>query len=336
MGMADINIAELSRLTEMPKGNVSRFFKELDEPLISKSNNRITGIRPEGAEKFFRWRGYDRFYQTGVYMVLQQTGGCGKTSTTASLGAACRRIMSRDKAIVFIDCDSQGSLSQQLTGSVANEDEPVLVDWLEKNCTLEELLTSIGDNTFVVKSSLDNIYLDRCLAKPGDISKAMTKFIKGIIDLKGEGTKIFIDTPPQLASVAQSAIIAMAELKVHANILLPVRPDSFALRGARIAVNETKETLSAFRYSPDQLKIEAFLCGYDARVKISVETMRKLIEDPVLKDHVCPNIIRYSSEVAKVAGQNKTVFSASANKQSAVAADYTDLLLYILGFGENR
>jgi hypothetical protein len=72
-----------------------------------------------------------------------------------------------------------------------------------------------------------------------------------------------------------------------------------------------------------------FLANYDKRLSLSSEILRTLFSHPTLKDYVADTVIRTSAEIPKSSYQHKSIFH---DKLPAVATDYQDLLLELLGY----
>ena len=327
-----VRVTELEKITGVPKSNVNRAIKNSQN--LIKQNNRILGIEPEVVEQFLIKRGHTEIYGPGIYVVTSQVGGTAKTSSAISLAAAYRRISSRTRPIVLIDTDSQGSLTSQICGEVAADDESVLCDYFDNSSNLEDILCDVGDGVFLIKSNLDNIYLDRALSDPKSIKASAQRLVKDIFKKVGPHAKIFVDTPPQLSAIGQSFFICMASLtdEIDTKVLVPVRCDRFSIRGAKIAVKEARDALETFNLPKDKIDLHVFLTNYDQRVKVSVDTMRAILEDDILKELLCPVVVRYSSEFSKKAFNNNHIFSHGDYRSTIATSDYTDFMLYVMGW----
>lgn len=325
-----LKIHELERISGVAKSNVNRAVKHES---VVRSGPIIVGIEPETVEGFMLKRKQEKLYRQGVYVLTSQVGGTAKTSATISLAMAYRRLAKLERPIVLMDTDPQGSLTLQLTGSVAC-DAPVLKDYFEGTTKIEDILTPLGEGVYLIKSSLDNLYLDRKLNEPKLIKAAGKKLIEDIFKALGTETKIFIDTPPQLSSLTQSIYVHLASLPdtIDKKVLIPVRCDSFSIQGARIAVTEARTALETFNLNKNGFDIHVFMTNYDQRVKVSIESMRTILEDELLKELLSPIYIRFSTEISKRAFANQHIFSAGSYKATPPSLDYTDFLLFILGF----
>ncbi len=326
-----VRVTELARLSGAGKAAISMAMKNQERGLLEVAGNRIIGISPELVQRYMTQRGHERLFKSALFVLATQTGGAGKTSTCVNMALAARRITERRQAIVLIDADSQASLSLQVAGAPASDDDPVLVHWLEGKCKLEDLLKPVADNTWVIRSNLNNIYLDRAFSKPAQIKAQALKLVEGIFTYFGEGTKVFVDTPPQLSTMGQSFVCAIGQMKEAGYLLIPVRPDLFGLKGAKIAITEALEALEAFGIGTANFRASCFLSSYDQRTKTSVKTLTALSRDEVLSEHLSPVAIRHSTEVTKASYRHGSVF-ADYKTATTIGADYTDLLLTTLGW----
>jgi cellulose biosynthesis protein BcsQ len=333
--VSPIKISELASILEITPPVISKRFKDTHENTV-RSNNRIVGITPEGIEEYFRSRGQDHLYRTFFAVISSVCGGTQKTSSSLALMASARRMTSRQRkggAVILLDTDSQASSTETLLGSPIPEGRPVLIDYLEGKCSLEDILTPVGDpkeNMWVLGSSLNNIFLEKHISSPARIKNSMKKVFDALILHFGEGIKVFVDTAPQLSSCVGSALAGLVLLQqegVSVAHLLPNRGDSFSISGNVYSINERDELLKAFNLS--QIPTTVFLSCYDARLKVSVEVMKRLIENKVLEKHLSPVVIRYCSAVAQ---SNLAKTSIFTGKTTTASEDYTQLLLYILGF----
>ena len=91
MDVSQIKISELSRLTDINKTLISRYFKEASDSLVTRVNDRIVGLTPEAATEFLLEHGKDYFKKGGVILTANLCGGVGKTTGTYSL-RDCKKI----------------------------------------------------------------------------------------------------------------------------------------------------------------------------------------------------------------------------------------------------
>jgi cellulose biosynthesis protein BcsQ len=327
-----IKVQELARIVDVSQPAISEKFKDAESSIKGESN-RIIGITPKGINDYLLKRGHNNLYRGGVYLSSNFCGGTSKTTSTISLGASARRFSDPEKTpIIWVDYDSQSSLTSVLNGGPIPESRSVLINYFEKRAKLEDILTPIGhkeDNLWLIGSNLSNLFLEKCMSKPIDIKNNMKKLIEDIFSKFGDHAKIFFDSPPALSSSTTSVICAISSLqnKYDTKFLIPLRTDKFSLDGARYFIKEKEGILDGFGLKDTETIV--FLSNYDKRVKISVDILRDLLEDPILKEKLCPVMIRYSSEVVKAHYASRSIFNG---KKNTATEDYTELALFIFGY----
>ena len=328
---------ELARIAHVTKGAVSQATKaEQKRDLLVEKNGKVMGLTPEYAEKYLsRRETASMLYHSAAFVLSTQTGGAGKTSSCISLAAAARRITDRSRAIVMVDSDSQASLTMQTTGKVAPDDVPVLRDWVEGRSSIDELLVRVGDeaeNLWVIRSNLQNIYLDRALQRGTQIKTQGLKLFRAIFDHFGRGTKIFVDTPPQLSNFGTSCIAAGAQMPESCYLMIPIRLDLFGRAGAKICLGEARECCETYGLDPSRLRSVCYFSNYDQRTKVSMGALRAVMADESLGAYLAPVSIRYSTEIPRASSERRSVFHSFDVAVSGVGRDYTELLLTTLGW----
>lgn len=329
--VSNLKLKELTKIAQVSVPSLSRKFKSItNDSLIERRNNRITGISPALTEEYLKEVGVTSFYKGSVIMSGNLCGGCSKTSGTLNLGACMRRLT--DKPIIYIDCDSQGSLTQQICDTPANDNEAILIDYLEEKASLKDILTEVkgSQNTYIIKSNLNNAYLDKVLSKPIDIKKLILKLFEDLFDTFGDEAKIFIDFPPQLSNIFTSSITGLSLLKkdILKVLLIPLRSDSFSINGGSHIVKEFTEVMEVFSLE-NNIDIHCYFSSVDRRIKATGDAMKLAISSEELAKHLSPVAIRYSSEVIKATMSNSTIFKEG---KGTAPADYQDLIDYIYGY----
>ena len=331
MDVSQIKISELSRLTDINKTLISRYFKESSDSLVTRVNDRIIGLSPEATTDFLLEHNKDYFAKGGVILVTNLCGGVGKTSGTYSLSACARRTHTRRDPIVIIDTDSQASFTKTVCGDAAEDDEPILIDFLEGKAKVQDVLTDIGNNVWFVKSNLNQVYMDKVLSKPSDIKKAMLNFYKEVFRHLGDNTKIFQDHTPQLSSIFASSVCAISQLPPNLlrTVLIPMRSDKYAIDGAEKILNEITELQDTFSLGKD-IDIHCYFSSIDRRISTTSEAIKGAKKKEAIINHLCPVVIRYCSEIPKSIEKANNVYSSG--KSNNAAEDYQDLLQYIFSY----
>ena len=333
MDISQIKISELARLSDINKTVISRYFKEASEDDVTRVNKRITGISPEAATKFLQENGITQFNKGGVVLSANLCGGVGKTSGTHALSACARRIVDRKHPIVIVDTDSQGSFTASIFGSPANDDELILIDFLEGKTDIKSILTPIGDNVWFVKSNLNQAYIDKVLSKPSDIKKGMLNFYQEIFNFLGQHTKIFQDHPPQLSSIFASSVCALSQLDPNLLkvVIIPMRSDNYAINGAEKILNEIVELQDTFNLEKD-VDIHCFFSSIDRRISTTSEAIKVAQKKEKIIQHLSPVVIRYCAEIPKGIQNSNNVYTTG--KQNNASEDYQDLLQHIFSYSK--
>ncbi len=331
MDISFIKISELALLSNTNKPTISRYFKEAPDGVVKRTNSRIVGVSPTAAFQYLLEQGINYFDRGAVILLANLCGGVGKTSGTLSLGTAVWRITNSTQPIVFIDTDSQGSFSSTVCGSPAADDEPILIDFLEKKASAKEILTQIDENIWFVKSNLNQVYADKVLSKPSDIKKGMLRFYEEVFEHLGNKTKIFQDHTPQLSGIFGSSVCALSQLNkdLLRSICIPMRSDKYAINGAGKIIDEVKELQETFNLDPD-IDIHCFFSSIDRRVSTTGAAFRAVQKDENILKHLSSIVIRYCAEIPKSIDRSNSIYSSG--KSNKAAEDYQELLQYIFNY----
>lgn len=337
--IALVKMKELAGVSGVQLPNLTRYFKTRPESEVFKSQSKITGIQPDGAETFLMSKGFQNVYRSGLYMTNSQTGGVAKTTATINLAMAFARISDRKKhPILIIDADSQASLTGQLLGDI-DEDAPVLADFvLGKVKSLREVAVEIGENIFLIPSSLENSYLDKSVRDPVKIKSEGLKIIQSAFktfSIDGN-LKIFMDTPPALSPITHTFFLAANQLgdEFDRVLCIPIRPDKTAIKGCQICLEEYQNIVEAFGME-EKIKIFPFMTHFEQRTKNSMGAMKMILENEVISEYgLCPLVIRESAEIAKNINKSRHIFSREGYKLLPISQEYTELMLHVMGGGK--
>jgi cellulose biosynthesis protein BcsQ len=332
MEISRIKVSEIAKITGTSLPLISRYFKKFDdEKLITRVNNRIVGVSPEAVEEYFRSIGLNYFYQPAIFLSANLCGGVGKTTSILNLGACLRRITDRNTPIVYVDGDSQGSFTSAVFGKPADDNEPILIDFLENKASIDDLLTEVKDNIWFVKSNLNQSWIDKVLSKPQDIKKGMLRFYEELFVKLGNKTKVFQDHTPQLSNLFASSVCALNQLdtSIRKAVLIPIRSDKFAIQGADYILKEIGELTETFSLQSN-IDIHCFFSSIDKRVSTTAEALRITSSKENIVKHLSSVVIRYCSEIPKSIMSSANVYSSRKNNNAA--EDYQDLLQYIFSY----
>lgn len=238
--------------------------------------------------------------------IVNQKGGCGKTTTAQSIGGALRE---RGERVLFVDLDSQCNLTYSLGGDIGDSD---IVGALESPSRSFNTVQETGQGALIAGSP--------------DLSKLNAEY-RGIDDMKRlkEALKpikknydhIIIDTPPALGALMINALTACD------GVLIVAQADIFSLQG----VGQLMETLKEVKRNTNKkLKILGLaLTRYNERARLSKKLLTDLeayTEDigvPVLNTKIRECVALREAQLNR-----KNIFTHS--KRSNGAKDYEALL----------
>lgn len=317
-----IKLSELAELTGRTRDAVSKFFKTFSNEQVVRSGLRITGVLPEAATEYLISCDYKDFLKPSITLSANLCGGVGKTTSIYNLGVSMRRLIHRDYPIVYVDCDSQGSLTSLIFGKRANENEAILLDYFDKKASIQDLLAPLPDNCWFVKSNLRQALIDK-YTRPSEIKSKMLEFYKDIFQYLGNKTKIFQDHTPQLSSVFASSVCALYQLNsdVIKNVIIPIRSDDFAISGAKFILEEMEDMRKTFSFDAT-ISIACFFSNIDKRISTTEEAIKVAQDNPEIAKHLTGYPIRYCSEIPKAIMRHSNVF---AGRNNHAAQDYQQL-----------
>jgi chromosome partitioning protein len=157
---------------------------------------------------------------TRTFVVANQKGGVGKTTTTVNIAASLAQYGAR---VLVVDLDPQGNASTAL-GIDHHADVPSVYDVLIERCTVDEVIIPVTDvpGLFCVPATIDlagaEIELVSMVARESRLQRALTEYAQDM-------DYIFIDCPPSLGLLTVNALVAGHE------VLIPIQCEYYALEG---------------------------------------------------------------------------------------------------------
>ena len=194
--------------------------------------------------------------------IVNQKGGCGKTTTAINLSAC---LAQKKKKVLLIDLDPQSNASIGLKVAVEDLDRSIY-DIFSQSHELEEVIITIDEYLHLVPSQLILSAVEQELAGREGREKVLLR----TIDLmKREYDYIIVDCPPSLGLLTFNALRACREA------LIPIEMSVFSLQGvARLL--EVIEVLRTKYNHEIHYKVLATICNTRTVFAAEVlENMRK-------------------------------------------------------------
>ena len=165
--------------------------------------------------------------RTRVFVVANQKGGVGKTTTTVNLAAA---MAVKGLRVLVIDLDPQGNTSTALD-IVHTEGTPGVYEALVEGESIDaHVQPCVAHPTIsVLPASIDlagaEIELVSLVARETRLDKALQSYLAESEDAGDRYDYVYIDCPPSLGLLTVNAMVAGRE------VLIPIQCEYYALEG---------------------------------------------------------------------------------------------------------
>lgn len=251
---------------------------------------------------------------TRIFVVANQKGGVGKTTTTVNIAAALSELGQR---VLVIDLDPQGNASTALNvdhrqGTVGTYE--VLVD----DVPLAEAVQACPDceRLDVVPATIDlagaEIELVSVVAREGRLRKAILGHSRvGAAALTGPDRYdyVLIDCPPSLGLLTLNALVAGAEM------MIPIQAEYYALEG----LGQLLKTVDMVRahLNPELAVSTILLTMFDARTRLAAGVAQEVREH--FGDQVIKTAIPRSVRVSEAPSYGQTVMTYDPSSPGALS-----------------
>lgn len=233
---------------------------------------------------------FDRPADTRVFVVANQKGGVGKTTTTVNVAAA---MALRGLRVLVIDLDPQGNASTAL--NVPHHEGAVGVyEAIVEGTDIDELVSPAPDlpGLTVLPASIDlagaEVELVSLVARESRLDRALQSYLADSREAGDPIDYVFIDCPPSLGLLTVNAMVAGRE------VLIPIQCEYYALEGLGQLIRNIELVKSHLNPSLDVSTI--LLTMYDARTRLAagvVEEVRSHFGSTVLRTTI-PRAVRIS------------------------------------------
>jgi len=247
-----------------------------------------------------------------VIAIVNQKGGCGKTTTTVNLAGALAADGSR---VLVVDLDPQAHATLAL-GIDPDELDQSLYEILVEPVgarRLEEVIVNASDNLDLAPSSIVLSALEQKLASERQDSRT-ERLASAIENLPPHYDYVLIDCPPNVGLLTFNALRAARE------VTIPLEMSFFAVDGVQKLL-ETVALLSD-RIGHD-LAVRILPTLYDGRTRYARQTLGDVRE--LFKDLCFDSVIRLNVKLREAARSGLPIsrFAPTANG----ARDYSALAL---------
>ena len=255
--------------------------------------------------------------------VINQKGGVGKTTTTASLGAA---VAAAGRRVLLIDLDPQAHLTLHF-GTELSRTESSIYDVLTNSLPVDEVVRDVGECIALLPAHIDLASAEAELVSvPG-----REVILKQALEQAGtEFEVLLIDCPPSLGTLTINALVACNE------VLIPLQAHFLALQGLSRLLDTV--SLVQARINPELRIAGIALCMHEASTRLATEVVEDLkgflnsargTPVPWADAVVYSSFVRRNIKLAEASSYGQTVFTYAPRSNGAL--DYADLAHEIFG-----
>ncbi|WP_332248993.1 ParA family protein [Nocardioides sp. J54] len=252
--------------------------------------------------------------ETRVFVVANQKGGVGKTTSTVNLAAALTQLGQR---VLVIDLDPQGNASTALNIE-HHQGTPSTYELLVDGAAIVDIAQPCPDaaGLWVVPATIDlagaEIELVSVVAREQRLKRALDAHPRiGSADTAGEERfdYVFIDCPPSLGLLTLNALVAGAEM------LIPIQAEYYALEG----LGQLLATVDMVRahLNPELAVSTIVLTMFDARTRLAAGVAAEVREH--FGDQVLSTAIPRSVRVSEAPSYGQTVMTYDPGSPGALS-----------------
>ncbi len=242
--------------------------------------------------------------------LVNQKGGCGKTTTAINL-AAC--LAERDRRVLMIDLDPQGHVALGL-GIGEDRLEPSIYDVLSGEIPASEAIVNVSENLDGIFSDVVLSAFEQSMAGTPDREKRLVQCLESI---SHRYDYLLIDSPPSVGLLTFNGLMAARE------VIVPVDPSYFSLHG----LSKLLETLQILQeQAQHSLSVGILATHVDRRTRFSRRVREMLTEH--FSDRCFDTVIRTCTRIREAGSHGKPI--VDYDTQCHAYHDYAQLTSEVL------
>jgi chromosome partitioning protein len=254
---------------------------------------------------------FDRPVDTRVFVVANQKGGVGKTTTTVNIAAA---LALKGLRVLVVDLDPQGNTSTALN-IPHSEGTPGVYEAIVDGTDLDELVKPSPDipGLTVLPATIDlagaEIELVSLVARESRLDRALQTYLTSSAAAGDRIDYVLIDCPPSLGLLTVNAMVAGRE------VLIPIQCEYYALEGLGQLIRNID--LIRAHLNPKLEITTVLLTMYDGRTRLSAgvaEEVRSYFAEKVISTPI-PRSVR----ISEAPSYHQSVITYDSNSSGALS-----------------
>lgn len=249
--------------------------------------------------------------QTRIFVVANQKGGVGKTTTTVNIAAA---LALRGLRVLVVDLDPQGNASTALN-IPHTEGTPGVYEAIVDGTDLDELVRPCPDipGLTVLPASIDlagaEIELVSLVARESRLDRALQSYLASSAEAGDRIDYVLIDCPPSLGLLTVNAMVAGRE------VLIPIQCEYYALEGLGQLIRNID--LIRSHLNPKLEVTTILLTMYDARTRLSAGVAQEVRSH--FAEKVLPTPIPRSVRISEAPSYQQSVITYDGTSSGALS-----------------
>jgi chromosome partitioning protein len=301
--------------TEQPRHTQPTAANTYSVPIPSSDDSTpLAAAAEEHVSLLQRARSVSRFeppIDTRVFVVANQKGGVGKTTTTVNIAAA---LALKGLRVLVVDLDPQGNASTALNVP-HSEGTPGVYEAIVDGTDLDELVKPCPDieGLTVLPASIDlagaEIELVSLVARESRLDRALQHYLADCAQAGDRIDYVLIDCPPSLGLLTVNAMVAGRE------VLIPIQCEYYALEGLGQLIRNID--LIRAHLNPLLEITTILLTMYDGRTRLSsgvAEEVRSHFHEKVISTPI-PRSVR----ISEAPSYQQSVITYDGNSSGALS-----------------